>query len=124
MKSNREKGKLFGIVILLLCMLLFLHRLTGAVCHVVLGMLLVVMIVVHVCRQICKLKYKSRAIQLVDKVLLLALAVTIVSGILLHPLQGVLAIKILHKLSSLLLVGGTIMHVVQHKARKQMDGKE
>lgn len=120
---NKKKEMLFGIITLMLCVLLFFQRLTGAICHGVLGMVLVVMIVVHVCRQIGKLKYMKGSVQLVDKMLLTALAVTALSGILLHPLQEMLAIVILHKLSSILFVVATIVHVVQHRKMRKISIK-
>lgn len=60
-------------------------------------------------------KKKKRYVRLVDRMILIALAVMVLSGILLHPLQGLLAIKILHKISSVFLVVGVIVHVAQHR---------
>lgn len=62
---------------------------------------------------------KKRSVQLVNGMLLIILAVVFVSGVLLHPFSGVLAIKILHKLSSLLLVVGVMVHILQHRSRKE-----
>ena len=47
--------------------------------------------------------------------LLGTLAVLMITGILLHPLHGVLIVLILHKLSAVLFVFGLIAHVVQHR---------
>ena len=57
-------------------------------------------------------------VQWVNVMLLVALAVVFLTGILLHPFQGVLLIKLLHKLFSVILVVGVIIHVVQHKKNK------
>lgn len=62
---------------------------------------------------------KKLSVQLVNGILLISLAVVFVSGVLLHPFSGVLAIKILHKLSSLLLVVGVMVHILQHRSRKE-----
>ena len=61
---------------------------------------------------------KKWSVQLVNGMLLIILAVVFVSGVLLHPFSGVLAIKILHKLSSLLVVG-VMVHILQHRSRKE-----
>lgn len=115
MKMNEKKEKLFTIITLMLCLILFLERLTGEICHVVFGMLLLVMTLVHVCRRICKLKHKRMSVKVVDWIMMAAFAVVILSGMLLHPLQGVLAVKVIHKLFSVFLVVGIIVHVIQHK---------
>ena len=41
---NKKKEILFGIVILVLCVLLFAERLTGDIVHAVLGLLLIISI--------------------------------------------------------------------------------
>lgn len=61
------------------------------------------------------MKYRVRSLQLVDALLLGTLAVLMITGILLHPLHGVLIVLILHKLSAVLFVLGLITHVVQHR---------
>lgn len=113
MNRNGTRDKLFAGITSLLCLLLFCKRLTGEVCHVILGMLLSIMIVVHVGRHMRKLKYKKTSVQMVDRMLFFAFTVVFVSGILLHPLQGAFLILILHKISSVVLVLGTIAHVLQ-----------
>lgn len=67
-------------------------------------------------------KTEKRPVQVVNVLLLIILAVVFLSGILLHPFEGVLAIKIIHKLSSTLLVIGVIVHVIQHKRGKKNRG--
>ena len=57
---------------------------------------------------------RQRFIRLVNGLLMGTLAVLIVSGILLHPLHDVLAVKILHELSAVLFILGVILHIVQH----------
>lgn len=57
-----------------------------------------------------------------NKILLMVLVITFVSGILLHPFHDAVVILMIHKISSVLLVVGTIVHVKQHRQRKK--GKE
>ena len=115
MNRNGIRDKLFVRIASLLWLLLFCKRLTGEVCHVILGLLLIIMIVVHVCRHMRKIKYKKPAVQMVDRMILFAFTVVLATGILIHPLQGAFLILILHKISSGVLVLGTIAHVLQHR---------
>ena len=52
---------------------------------------------------------------MVDRMILFAFTVVLATGILIHPLQGAFLILILHKISSGVLVLGTIAHVLQHR---------
>lgn len=73
-----------------------------------------IIIVVHLRKQSRKMKYKTFSIRCVDYVLMVSFAVAFLTGVLLHPLHGVLLIKILHKLSAFFLVLGMIWHLIQH----------
>ena len=113
MKKTREN--LFVAATLLLCVLLFLEHFTGEIWHVVFGVLLVVLMAGHLCRQMVKLRYQKRSVRVADEVLLGALVLLLVTGMLLHPLQGMLGIKLVHKLAAIVFVLGTIGHIVQHR---------
>ncbi|MGN0154695.1 MAG: hypothetical protein ACI4A3_09600 [Lachnospiraceae bacterium] len=112
---NRKKEKWFTVITLVLCILLFGKRLTGDIWHAVLGMVFMILIAVHVGRHIVKMKYNKRFIRLVDWILMASTVILLLTGILLHPMQGVLLIKILHKISAVLFVLGIILHMVQHR---------
>ncbi|MGN0250299.1 MAG: hypothetical protein ACI4EH_02880 [Oliverpabstia sp.] len=111
---GKRKSKLFMIIASVLCVLLFLQRLTGGILHAVFGMVLLVMMVVHLCSQKEKLKHKRTSIQAVDWLMIATLTVLIITGVLLHPLADVIFLKILHKLASVLLVLGILGHILQH----------
>lgn len=114
--DKTKYSKLFLTIILLaLCVLLFLERLTGGIWHAVFGILLTIVATVHLCRQNAKLKYRTRSIQVIDWALIALLAILFLTGFLLHPLHDVLALKILHKLSAVLFVLGVIAHILQHR---------
>lgn len=123
MKMNEKKEKLFLIITLVLCLVLFLKWLTGEIGHILLGMFLIILLVVHICKKFGKIKYMNQSVRLVDWGLMAALAVVFVTGMLLHPLHGMMVIKILHKLFSVLLAVGMIVHVVQHRDRKSYKNK-
>lgn len=61
---------------------------------------------------------QKASVRFVDRILLAALVVVFFSGILLHPLQQVFAIKMIHKVSSVILVIGVIVHIIQHRKRR------
>ena len=62
---------------------------------------------------------KKRKRQIVNMVMTISLIVVMASGILLHPLRGVVLIKILHTLSSLTLTASIVVHVLQHRVKKK-----
>lgn len=117
---NKKKEMLFGMITLVLCVLLFAERLTGSILHAVLGVLLIVLMAVHMGGQMKKMPYRKAQIKVMDWVLILSLAVLFVSGMLLHPLQGVLALKIVHKLAAVIFVLGIIGHIVQHRRKSHV----
>lgn len=75
-----------------------------------------------------KKKRTGLSIRCVNRIILAALIVVFISGVLLYPLEGVQAIKIMHKLSAVVLVVGVAVHMVQHRGSKkgntQVSGKE
>lgn len=116
---SRTREKVFMAVAVVLCVLLFAVRLTGPIWHAVIGVLLTVTVVGHLCKQMAKMKYRNPAIRVVDQILLAATIVMFVTGLLSHPMQGMLVIKLLHKLSAIVFILGTIAHVVQHRAGRK-----
>ena len=46
---NKTKNKLLLLVTLILCVLLFTRRLTGGILHDILGLVLLVILIVHLC---------------------------------------------------------------------------
>lgn len=116
---SKTREKIFIVVTIVLCALLFAVRLTGLLWHVVFGVLLTVTVVGHLCKQMAKMKYRKKEIRWIDEMLLAAMAVMFITGIMLHPMQGVFAIRLLHKLSAIVFVLGTIAHVLQHNAGKK-----
>lgn len=117
---NKKNEMIFGIVTVILCVLLFAERLTGDIIHAILGLLLIILMVVHMCRQQKKLKYKKQQIQWLDWTLVADLAILFVTGMMLHPMRTVLALKIVHKLAAVLFVLGIIGHIVQHRRKSHV----
>lgn len=59
----------------------------------------------------------SKKKEILMTVLMVSLVILLVTGVLLHPMQGVWALKILHKLAAVLFVLGVIGHILQHRRR-------
>lgn len=111
---KKAKEIIFMVIAIFLCVLLFLEHFTGEIWHAVLGVLFCVLMIGHLCRQMVKLRYQKKPVRVVDIVLIVSLVVLFVTGMLVHPLQGVLAIRLLHKLAAVVFVLGLIGHIVQH----------
>lgn len=116
---NKWKNKIFFIVSMILCILLFAIRLTGAKWHVALGGVLTGMMVKHTCSRWVRVRKQKMALQVVDQMLLISLVVMFVSGMLIHPLHGMLMVKLLHKLSAVVFVLAMVGHVCQHMPAKK-----
>ncbi|MGN9055783.1 hypothetical protein ACTNA4_04830 [Bariatricus sp. HCP28S3_A7] len=43
----------------------------------------------------------------------------VVTGIILHPLQGAMFVKIVHKLAAVLFLIGMLWHMWQHRAKRK-----
>lgn len=115
----KRKEKVFMVIMLALCVLLFCQRLTGDILHAVLGVIMTIMIVVHMCRHKGKMKYKKFSIRMFDWILIVAIVVLFLTGMLLHPLGGMFVLKILHKLAAVLFAAAVIGHIVQHVREKK-----
>ena len=116
------RNKLFVGAKAVLCVRLFGVKLTGPLWHAAFGVMLVIINVSHVCMQFEKMKYRDKKIQLVDGVLMAALLGMFVTGMLMHPLNGILAVKILHKLTALLFILSMIAHGLQHRKKTAKRG--
>lgn len=118
---KKTKNKIFFAVSLLLCALLFAIRVTGAKWHVIFGVVLTCMMAKHTCTRMARMKKQKKAIWIVDQVLLGALVVMFISGMLIHPLHGMFAVKMLHKLSSVMFVLAMLGHVAQHMPARKLE---
>lgn len=107
------------IAALILCILLFAERLTGGIWHALLGLALLVLSGGHIWVHRKKMKYREMMIKVIDWFEIIMLILLIVTGILLHPLQGVMFVKIVHKLAAVLFLIGMLWHMWQHRAKRK-----
>lgn len=109
----RKEMVLMGVT-LVLCVLLFLERLTGQIPHAIFGLALAVIVGVHAAKLKDTWKYRRASVKAVDILLIAAVILLVLTGILAHPLHDVLAVKIVHKLCAVLFVIGILIHAGQH----------
>ncbi|MCI5647988.1 MAG: hypothetical protein ACI4EG_14705 [Fusicatenibacter sp.] len=107
------------ILTLVLCVLLFAERLTGEICHVIFGAVLILLSIVHGYRYRKSWKVQKRGVRITDWVMILSLVVLFLTGMLLHPMQGAIAVKIVHKLAAVSFAAGVLAHAWQKKRKRR-----
>lgn len=110
MKRNRKQKWIFTGSMVIFCLLLFFKRLTGEGLHVALGILWVCVTGVHVWKAGSRFRYARGSVRVVDMLMMIAFFVVLVSGVLLHPLQGRPGILVIHKLAAVCCVSGMLVH--------------
>lgn len=113
---SKRKTWYFTLGTILLFLLLFCVRITGAAIHCILGGILVVISLVHFLGQKKKVPYMQKGMKLLDISLTLVMLLLIVSGVLVHIFSGIFLWKIVHKVSSVLFLLGIILHLWQHRS--------
>lgn len=116
---KKKKDAIFLIITLILCVVLFLVKLTGLAVHMVAGCLLLIVVVKHVCKNMLKMQYMPKKIKAVDMMLLISILVLFVSGMLAHMWSSIVVIKIIHGLSGIVFFVGVIIHAMQHKPKRK-----
>lgn len=111
----KHKEFTFMMISAILCAALFGVKVTGTAVHVLIGLLLGILSTVHLFVKWKKYRFMPANLKRIDQILILSFLIILISGIVSHLTAGMLIIKIIHKLSSLIFCLGLIGHVVQHK---------
>lgn len=123
MHTKIKQKPIFSTMAILLCVLLFCVKLTGAGFHVLAGMTLVIISTFHISKRLKNRKPMSPNLKIAEGMLLLSLLFMVLSGIGIHVLGSFIWIKILHKFSSVIFCIGLIKHILYYriteKRRKQ-----
>lgn len=119
---NKIRENFFCVISILLCLLLFCVKITGEAVHVAAGCILVFISVRHFCKNLKRIKYVPPKLRIADWLLAGSLIGLAVSGMLMHLIAGVFAVKIVHKLFAVLFCIGMLVHALQHsRIRKERE---
>ena len=116
--DRRLKRKLATLATFFVLILLFCVRVTGVHLHMVAGLIFIAVLAIHTItrrRRILKCPIRWRAVDIVSLIAMLAVLVT---GFMIPFFKGSMAVVILHKLTSVMLAVGIIVHICQHKPKK------
>ena len=116
--DRRFKRKLATLATYFILVLLFCVRVTGVHFHMIAGLVFIAVLAIHtITRRRRILKCPIRW-QVADIVCIAALVVVLVSGFLLPILKGTMIVLMLHKLASVVLALGILVHIYQHVPKK------
>ena len=117
--DRRLKRKLATLATYFILVLLFCVRATGVHFHMVAGLIFIAVLAIHTItrrRRILKCPIRWR---IADIVCIVALVVVLVSGFLLPFLKGAMIVFMIHKLASVILALGILVHICQHVPKKK-----
>lgn len=117
--DRRLKRKLATLATYFILVLLFCVRATGVHFHMVAGLIFIAVLAIHtITRRRRILKCPIRW-QVADIVCIVALVVVLVSGFLIPFLKGTMIVFLIHKLASVILALGILVHIWQHVPKKK-----
>lgn len=116
--DRKLRRKLATLATYFILVLLFCVRATGVHFHMIAGLIFIAVLAIHtITRRRRILKCPIRW-QVADIVCIVALVVVLVSGFLLPILKGTMIVLMLHKLASVVLAPGILVHIYQHVPKK------
>lgn len=116
--DRKLRRKLATLATYFILVLLFCVRATGVHFHMIAGLVFIAVLAIHTItrrRRILKCPIRFRV---ADIVCIIALVVVLVSGFLLPILKGAMLVLMLHKLASVVLALGILVHIYQHVPKK------
>ena len=116
--DRKLKRKLVTLATFFILILLFCERVTGAHFHMVVGLVFIAVLAIHTItrrRRILKCPIRWMTADMVSIVAMLGVLVT---GFMLPFFKGAMPVLIAHKLCSVILVLGIIVHIFQHTPKK------
>lgn len=115
---RRLKRKIATLATFFILILLFCERVTGAHFHMVVGLVFIAVLAIHtIARRRRILKCPIRWM-IADIVSIVAMLGVLVSGFMLPFFKGSMPILMTHKLCSVILAIGIIVHIFQHMPKK------
>ena len=117
--DRRIKRKLATLATYFILVLLFCVRVTGVHFHMVAGLIFIAVLAIHTItrrRRILKCPIRFRV---ADIVCIVATIAVLVSGFMLPFLKGTMIVLMIHKLFSVILAVGIVVHIWQHVPKKK-----
>lgn len=112
---NKQFRTMLSIIIMLLCISLFCVRLTGVRVHIVLGVLLVIISIRHICKYYVIRKGSSKKHKIIYDMLIISLILIVLSGIMIHIMKQYPWIIGVHATAGIWFLCCTIIHIYQSK---------
>lgn len=114
----KKKEIMMFAAMLLACVVLFMERVTGPLWHLVLGIVVFLFSVVHLCKRTKKISRVKTSWKIVDILLTITVIGIFISGFMLHPMRNAMWLMWVHKSCGGLFFIGIIAHMIQ-KIRKR-----
>lgn len=111
MSRINTKRIVFLVLTIAVTIVLFMQRKTGMGIHACLGILLLIGSICHTIKFRKVWKVRSKYQKMVEILLWMGLAGSMMTGFLLKPFADVMLVNLLHKVTALLFVIGLLLHV-------------
>lgn len=118
--NKKLKNSILSVLIFLLCVLLGCIKITGERVHVMLGIVLILVTIIHIRKNKERMKYVPLFIKRVNQILVCTIVMMFVSGFLLQIQIDFLIIQVLHKLCAMVFILGCMIHIAQHKKTRKI----
>jgi hypothetical protein len=110
----KQKLHLFLFISIMMCILLFLQKITGLKIHAMISLIFTILIIIHMIKHFKKIKHRTLSICIIDCLLIIFLIGLFISGKMVMHNDTILLV-LAHKLCALLFVLSMIVHCLQHK---------
>lgn len=119
MSKKKIKRITFLVFTLLITIVLFMQRKTGMGIHACLGLILFIGSICHTIKFRKVWKVRTTYQKLVEVLIWLGLAGSMITGFLLKPFAGVFLVLLMHKLTAIFFAIGLLLHIKYALQKKQ-----
>lgn len=114
LKRNIATLATFFIMILLLCV-----KITGVHVHMILGLFFIIAMGIHTFKRWGRLLKCPTCFRIADIVAAVAMLAVLVSGFMIPFFKGTMVVLMIHKLASVVLAIGILVHIWQHIPKRK-----
>ncbi len=112
--KNNVRRKTAALVVFAVVVFLFCERITGVPLHIIIGLIFIIVLSFHTWRRRKRMFTCPKTYGITDAVTCIAMLGVLISGLMLKPFKDVMAVLMLHKISSVVFVAGLLVHMRQH----------